>query len=110
MLKPAVLHKLRPGRAKLNLPAKRAAPFYLSPEWKALIASIKQKRGAYCQDPQHPVGVPRWKGRMFGDHVIELKDGGAALDERNIMLRCGACHTRKTMQQRGVRYHGARGV
>ena len=58
MLKPAVLHKLRPGRAKLNLPAKRAAPFYLSPEWKQLIASIKQKRGHYCQHPQHPAGVP----------------------------------------------------
>ncbi len=110
MLKPAVLHKLRPGRAKLNLPAKRAAPFYLSPEWRELIAFIKQKRGAYCQDANHPTGVPRWKGRIYGDHIVELKDGGVALDPRNIMLRCHSCHQRKTMQQRAVRYHGDRGV
>jgi 5-methylcytosine-specific restriction protein A len=110
MLKPAILHKLRPGRAKLNLPTKRAASFYLSPEWKQLIASIKQKRGHYCQHPQHPSGVPRWKGRMYGDHIIELKDGGATLDPRNIMLLCHSCHQRKTAEQRGQRYHGHRGV
>jgi len=109
MLK-STLHKLRPGRAKVSLAPKTAAPFYLSKEWRALITMIKQKRGHYCQDPQHPHGVPRWKGRLYGDHVVELRDGGAPLDPSNIMLRCASCHTRKTAEQRGARYHGHRGV
>ena len=31
--------------------------------------------------------------RVFGDHVVELQDGGAPLDKTNVMLRCGLCHT-----------------
>ena len=41
--------------------------------------------------------------RVFGDHIIELKDGGALLDGRNVMLRCGSCHTRKTFEERAKR-------
>jgi 5-methylcytosine-specific restriction protein A len=27
--------------------------------------------------------------RLFGDHIVELRDGGAPLDKRNLTLRCG---------------------
>jgi len=105
-LQPTRLYKLRPGRVKVPLPPKQAAPFYLSTEWRSLITMIKKQRGNKCHDPNHPPDVPRWKGRIYGDHVVELKDGGPPLDSRNVMLRCHACHARKTMQQRTQRYHG----
>jgi 5-methylcytosine-specific restriction enzyme A len=41
--------------------------------------------------------------RIYGDHILELKDGGALLDEDNVLLRCGSCHGRKTAAVRGER-------
>jgi hypothetical protein len=105
-----MLHKLRPGRQKVELKPKQAKPFYLSNEWRSLISMIKKQRGNQCHDPDHPHDVPRWKGRIYGDHVIELADGGAALDPRNIVLRCHLCHQRKTVRHRIARFHGDRGV
>jgi len=109
MLKPAP-SKLRPGRTKLRytfVPKprfKQVQPFYVSPEWRALIKSIKQQRGNYCHDPAHPPSESRTaKGRVYGDHIIELKDGGALLDPSNIMLRCHLCHQRKTWKERALR-------
>lgn len=104
----STMHKLRPGKAKLTLAPKQAKPFYLSAEWKELMVNIKRVRGNRCCDPDHPSDVPRWKGRIYGDHIVEMNDGGAALDPRNIMLRCHLCHQRKTSQQRTLRYHGTR--
>jgi 5-methylcytosine-specific restriction endonuclease McrA len=82
--------------------AKTTDPFYLSPEWRALVAEIIRERGARCEDP-----TCRFPGRtgvrVFGDHIVELKDGGAPLDKTNVMLRCGSCHTRKTNVERARR-------
>ena len=81
---------------------KRAEPFYLSPGWRALMARLIRERGRRCQDARcktpHRTGI-----RVFGDHIEELKDCGDALDETNILLRCGSCHTRKTNEQRAKR-------
>jgi len=57
-----------------------------------------------CYDPEHDPAVPRHGHRIYGDHVIEIADGGALLDPRNIVLRCPACHTRKTNIARAKRY------
>lgn len=76
---------------------KVAAPFYRSPEWRTLIASVIAERGRRCQD------CGRTGCRIFGDHVVELQDGGPALDPRNLRLLCGSCHTRKTTAERGKR-------
>lgn len=84
-------------------PPKQALPFYVSPEWRLLVASIKQSRGNACQDPEHPSHIPRTAGRIHCDHIRELKDGGPLLDPRNIMLRCSRCHARKTMAHRAKR-------
>jgi hypothetical protein len=84
-------------------PAKRADDFYLSPAWRRLMSEIIRERGRVCEDPDcdgrtHHAGM-----RVFGDHIRELKDGGAPLDKRNVMLRCGASHTRKTAAVRAER-------
>ena len=102
-------HKLTPSkRAKVRV-EKRADAFYSTPAWRALVARLIKQRGRRCEDPEHDCSTPRFGVRIFGDHIIEKRDGGAPLDPRNILLRCGSCHTRKTAAERAQRY-GLRGV
>jgi 5-methylcytosine-specific restriction protein A len=83
-------------------PAKMANPFYLSPEWRALVAEIIRERSDKCEDPK--CRYPGRSGiRVFGDHIVELQDGGRPLDKANVILRCGSCHTRKTNAERAKR-------
>lgn len=78
-------------------PPKTAAPIYRTPEWRNLIASVIAERGRRCQD------CGRTGCRIFGDHVVELRDGGAPFDRRGIRLLCGSCHTKKTIAARVAR-------
>ena len=73
--------------------------FYTSPEWRELVRDIKRRRGSWCQR----CGSTK---RIIGDHIVELKDGGAALDERNVELLCAACHNAKTAKARAARVVG----
>jgi hypothetical protein len=75
-------------------------PIYHRPEWRTLIAEIIEARGHRCEDPACTKPDRGAGGRVYGDHVVELADGGALLDPSNVMLRCGACHTRKTNAER----------
>jgi len=84
-------------------PAKEADPFYLSPAWRALVARLIAQRGRRCEDPDCRKPDRGAGGRIFGDHIKELRDGGAPLDERNVLLRCGSCHSRKTAAERARR-------
>ena len=103
-------HKLKPSeRVKIRQPEKRVDSFYHSQEWRALIDGIIRQRGRQCQDAQHDSSKPRTGRRIFGDHIIELKDGGKPFDPANILLRCGSCHTKKTLIQRAERHHGGVG-
>jgi 5-methylcytosine-specific restriction endonuclease McrA len=76
---------------------KVALPFYRTAEWKALVAKLITVRGRKCEDCS-ALGC-----RIYADHVVELRDGGAALDERNIRLRCAKCHGAKTELERKKR-------
>jgi hypothetical protein len=77
-------------------------PFYWSREWRDLLDRIVAKRGRRCED--HNCKSPDLTNRrIFGDHMVEIRDGGAKLDESNVMLRCGSCHTRKTNVERAKR-------
>ena len=82
---------------------KRTDPFYSTPEWRDLQSQIIAERGRVCEDPSCDGRTHKPGMRVFADHIVELKDGGAPLDRRNIMLRCGASHTRKTIAVRGER-------
>lgn len=85
---------------------KKAEPFYLSPEWRQLVDDIKVERGCRCEDPDHDPKRPR-EGRVIGDHIVEIQDGGARLDRANVMLRCWPCHGRKTAAERRRRAEAA---
>jgi 5-methylcytosine-specific restriction protein A len=45
-------------------------------------------------------------GRLFVDHIVERKDGGADYDPGNLETLCATCHARKTTGERVKR--GAR--
>ncbi|WP_288142841.1 hypothetical protein [Mesorhizobium sp.] len=67
------------------------------------MTEIIRERGRICEDRQCN-GVTHKPGmRVFGHHIVELNDGGAALDKGNVMLRCGASHSRVTAENRGKR-------
>lgn len=90
-------------------------PFYLSSDWRTLLAKLIRERGRKCQkcgktheDDGSPV-------RLIGDHIMERRDGGADLDPANIELLCsrsggngagklGGCHSRKTAESAKARF------
>jgi hypothetical protein len=82
--------------------SKRADSFYLSPEWKAFRNQLIKERGWRCED--HKCETPRgpWK-QIYGDHIVEIADGGARFDRANVLLRCGGCHGRKTRDEKAKR-------
>lgn len=79
-----------------RVPPKAADPFYLSPAWRTLMRAILAARGRSCQ----AVGckAPDAPGVRYGDHIEELRDGGARLDPGNVMVMCPSCHQLKTVK------------
>ncbi|MEI9804079.1 MAG: HNH endonuclease [Pseudolabrys sp.] len=65
--------------------------------------AIIKARGRRCQDEQHDPAKPREGVRLYGDHIVEIKDSGAKLDPANVLLRCAPCHGRKTAEARAER-------
>ena len=95
---------LRPRLAVANLqtakpPPKTANSFYSSREWIELRDRVRREAGGRCQVP----GCGRAERRMYVDHRVELKDGGAPLDRGNVWLLCGSCHSLKTAAERASR-------
>lgn len=91
--KPSISH----APVTLKGPPKLADEFYRSPEWRRLVREIKAERGAWCQR----CGSGH---RIIGDHINELKDGGARLDRTNVELLCQSCHNKKTAAARAARF------
>lgn len=73
--------------------------FYLSVRWRRF-------RNWYIG--KHPLCARCWLAgcpvtATVVDHVVELKDGGAALDEANVQSLCASCHNKKTAEERAKR-------
>lgn len=101
--------KTRPSRLaiqdtrSIKPPSTTTNPFYLSPEWRTLIARLIRQRGRACEEcgrTQEEDGRPV---RIYGDHIRELRDGGAPLDPINIRLLDATCHNKKTAAERAKR-------
>ncbi len=84
---------LSPAPPLLSAPPKVADQFYTSPQWRALVKQIKEDRGSYCQ-------ICGSTNRVIGDHIKEIKDGGAPLDPANIQLLCIRHHNEKTHREK----------
>ena len=106
MTRAPTLRTLRPSLAMLDVRVatsgpKQVDPYYLSPEHKAWRALVISRADGRCQDAN--CEQPERRGRLFADHVKELRDGGSATDPANGMALCGACHSRKTAAARRAR-------
>lgn len=92
--------KVRPlNTSRIKPAAKVADPIYSTAEYKAWRADVIAAAGGCCQRK----GCGRRASRLFADHIVELKDGGAPFDRRNGEALCGSCHTAKTAQARAAR-------
>jgi len=70
--------------------------FYESPAWRRL-RKIQLGRYPMCQlCMAQGKAVPA----VIVDHIIEIKDGGAALDLDNLQSACRQCHNTKTASVR----------
>lgn len=81
------------------LPPKVADPFYSSAKWIALRERVRREAGGRCQAER----CGRAERRMFVDHIVELKDGGAPLERSNMWLLCSSHHAAKTAAERAKR-------
>jgi 5-methylcytosine-specific restriction protein A len=73
---------------------KTVEPFYVSPQYRVWREQVVRRTQGRCQECR------REASRLFADHVVEVKDGGARFDPANGLARCGSCHTRKTASER----------
>src|SRR4051794_12175136 len=88
---------------RVRPPRKTADPAYLSAEWRSLIAQIIAQRGRRCEKCGRYQGQDGRPIKVFGDHVVELRDGGVLLDESNVQILCSDCHAAKTAAIRAAR-------
>lgn len=84
-------------------PPKIVDPFYVTKAYRDWAMAVKRRarfqcEAPDCQTPRHGAGK-----RMFADHIVELRDGGAPLDLRNGQCLCYPCHTRKTYAAKRAR-------
>ena len=96
-------NRLATGDARrVRVPPKVADDIYSTPEYAAWRKIVIERSGGYCQDDE--CETPHRKpSRLFADHIVELRDGGAPFDPANGKARCGSCHTRKTLLERAKR-------
>ena len=78
-------------------PSKQPDPHYASNAHRDWRAAVLARAGHACQH------CGRCGARLYADHIVELRDGGAALDVTNGQALCGACHTTKTVAARAAR-------
>lgn len=91
--------------SRIAIPEKRADPELLTPEHRAWRSEVLRRAGYRCQAKAGGGRCFRTMPtyRLFADHIVERRDGGAALDPANGQCLCGEHHTRKTMKARVAR-------
>ncbi|WP_020187806.1 HNH endonuclease signature motif containing protein [Methylopila sp. 73B] len=95
-------YRLKTAEGRRLKPApKTAAEHYQTPEHRAWRAEVLRRAMFCCQHPG--CTATAYTARLFADHIVELKDGGAALDPENGQALCGKHHTVKTMRERAKR-------
>lgn len=96
---PSLSPKVPPARQEIAAPPpKRVDDFYKSPEFLEWRATVLRRAGYRCQAP----GCNN-SGRLFADHIVEIRDGGERLDPDNGQALCAEHHNRKTASEKARR-------
>lgn len=101
------LASLKPRLAAADMrrvlpPPKVADPELQTPEHRAWRAEVIARADGRCQWPAGCTkAAPRH--RMFADHIVERRDGGARYDPANGQCLCGQHHSLKTALERAKR-------
>jgi hypothetical protein len=86
-------------------PPKAADPLYDKAQYRGWRESVIARAGRRCEAVDGGVRCAKAEPlhRMFADHKLELRDGGAPFDPANGQCLCGAHHTAKTADRRRAR-------
>lgn len=105
------LKALAPRVATLDIrrvrsPDKEADEIYSTPEYRRWRQTVIDLAGGRCEATLS-TGKRCWRAqpsyRMYSDHVVELKDGGAPFDTDNGQCLCASHHISKTNAARAAR-------
>lgn len=104
----ARLATLSPRLGTLDTRTARPAPKVadaelLTPEHRAWAYEVKKRAGWKCQAPGCTAHGRRGGVRLYADHIVERRDGGAPLDPANGQALCGRHHSEKTARARAAR-------
>ena len=88
-----------------KLPPRRIDPVYSTPEFQRWRALVVERAGYRCEAIDHGFRCTKAKPdhRVYADHIIELRDGGAPFDLNNGRCLCASHHELKTMAVRTKR-------
>lgn len=88
-----------------KLPPKKTDPELSTQEHRAWRKGVYERAGYRCEWSEGGLrctkAAPAY--RLFADHIVERKDGGAPLDPTNGQALCYEHHTRKTHRARAER-------
>src|SRR6476646_2093013 len=89
-----------------RLPARQIDPVYSTPEFQRWRALVVARAGGQCEAIDHGYRCSRAKPqhRMYADHIIERRDGGAPFDLANGQCLCASHHEIKTVATRAKRF------
>jgi hypothetical protein len=75
-----------------------------TPEYRRWAQDVKARAGYQCEWVENGRRCQvRAPARLFADHIVERRDGGALLDLDNGQCLCGSHHTLKTTRARAAR-------
>lgn len=87
-------------RSLRNMDEKQRYDFYRSKAWRNM-RELHLHREPLCRECKAA-------GQEI-DHIIQLKEGGAALDDSNLQTLCRTCHNRKR-QREGTQARAAKKI
>ena len=88
-------------------PPKVKATVYTTPQyrvWRATVVGRAQGRCEYHDHHGHRCTRAQPEYRMYADHIVELRDGGAVYDSSNGQCLCYMHHTIKSNEVKKKRY------
>jgi len=81
---------------------KKRDALYATPEFREWRTRVVSRAGGRCEVVTHGYRCTKAlpTHRMFADHIVEIRDGGARFDPNNGQCLCGPHHLIKTAQAR----------